>query len=157
MRRILFVSLLLVLALLSSCIQGSPSGKWVRNQDDVQVFKKAVVLPDHTYYYRGNPVTPEAIIAVDNRYTLRTRAWSRVEITQKMLTDWMYWINTEFQFACPYHGGAILTPEGEKVGVWFSKKEISTVKVPEPGVLQVYSPYNPSGSLCDRIERKERR
>jgi len=121
------------------------------------VFKKVVVLADHTYYYRGNPVTPEAIIAVDNRYTLQTRVWSRVDITQKMLADWMYWINTEFQFSCPYYGGAILAPGGEKVGVWFAKKEISTVKVLEPGVLQIYPPYNTRGSLCDRAERRDRR
>jgi len=145
-------SLVLVMAL-TGCVQSTPSGKWARSRDGGISFENRTILPDHTYYFRGNEVTPEAIIAIDNKYTLKTRVWSRVDITQKMLDDWMFWIDTRLSPACPHYGGVILTPDGDKAGVWYSRKWKSVVKTPEPGVLQVYVPYSLSGSLCARQER----
>ena len=137
---------------LTGCVQSTPSGKWARSRDGGISFENRTILPDHTYYFRGNEVTPEAIIAIDNKYTLKTRVWSRVDITQKMLDDWMFWIDTRLSLSCPHYGGFILTPDGEQAGVWYSKKLISVIKTPEPGVLQGYVPYNRTGSLCARQE-----
>ncbi|HEB70598.1 MAG TPA: hypothetical protein ENI88_13425 [Desulfobulbus sp.] len=156
MRQNCFLSVLLCalfIFIVSGCARSTPSGKWLKSRDGGLSFENRAILPDHTYYFIGNEVTPEAIIAVDNRYRLKTRVWSRVDITQKMLNDWMFWIDTRLSPACPHYGGVILTPDGDKAGVWYSRKWKSVVKVPEPGVLQVYKPYSLSGSLCARQER----
>lgn len=155
MQRISFTCILfslLVGILAVGCVQSGPTGQWSRNSDDARIFESKTLLTDHIYYYRGNPTTPEAIIAVDNAYTLQTKVWTQVDITQKILDDWMYWIDTGVNMVCPYYGGAILTPDGRKAGVWYSKKLITTVKTPEPGVLQVYPPYSLPGSSCSRQE-----
>ncbi len=147
-----FLLSVLLVAVMTGCVQSTPSGKWLKNSDGGLPFKNRTILPDHTYYFIGNEVTPESIIAVDNRYTLKTRVWSRVDITRKILDDWMFWIDSRLSLTCPYYGGVLLTPDGDKAGIWYSKKLISVVKMPEPGVLQVYAPYNTSGSLCGREE-----
>ena len=139
--------------ILDGCVQAGPSGKWTKNADDTRTFESKTLLKDHTYYYRGRATTPDSIIAIDNSYTLRTKVWSQVEITQKMLDDWMYWLTINPSIMCPYYGGAIITPDGRKAGIWYSRKLITTVKVPEPGVLQVYPPYSFPGSSCAREER----
>ncbi len=148
-----FFLIIFLLVSMAGCGPSTPSGKWLRSRDGGLAFENRTILPDHTYYFIGNEVTPEAIIAIDNKYTLKTRVWSRVDITRKMLDDWMFWIDTRLSLACPHYGGVILTPDGEKAGVWYSRKLISVVKTPKPGVLQVYAPYNLSGSLCARQER----
>ncbi len=157
MQRISFVYLLsfflLVTILFTGCVQTGPTGKWTRDRDDAQVFESKTVLTGHTYYYRGNPITPESIIAIDNNFTLQTKVWSRVDITQKILDDWMYWIHTRPNISCPFYGGAIMTPDGRKAGIWYSRKLITTVTSPEPGVLQVYPPYSLPGSSCSRHEQ----
>lgn len=148
----LFFSLLLIMVM-TGCVQSSPSGKWARSKDGGLPFENRTILPDHTYYFIGNEVTPESIIAVDNRYTLKTGVWSPVTITRKILDEWMFWIDTRLSLTCTYYGGILLTPDGDKAGIWYSRKLISVVKTPEPGVLQVYAPYNPSGSPCGRQDR----
>lgn len=145
--------LLFMVVNLSGCVQAGPSGKWTKNADDAQVFESKTLLKGHTYYYRGRETAPDSIIAIDNSYTLKTKVWSKVEITQKMLDDWMYWLTITPSIMCPYYGGAILTPDGRKAGIWYSRKLITTVKTLEPGVLQVYPPYSLSGSSCAREER----
>jgi hypothetical protein len=147
------VILFFVIVFLGGCVQAGPSGKWIRNSGDAQLFESKTLLKDHIYYYRGNETSPDSIIAIDNKYTLKTKVWSRVEITQKILDDWMYWLTIQPSIMCPYYGGAIITPDGEKAGIWYSKKRITRVKMPEPGILQVYPPYNLSGSSCAWEER----
>lgn len=149
--RVLLFSVFLIIVL-SGCAQGGPTGKWTKDSNDAGIFESKTLLKDHTYYFIGNQVTPDAIIAIDNKYTLQTKVWTRVDITQKMLDDWMYWIRTDSNIVCPYYGGAIMTPDGQKAGIWYSKKLITTVTSPEPGVIQVYPPYNPPGSPCERQE-----
>jgi len=151
-----FLSLFMII-ILGGCVQTGPSGKWVRNAADAKVFESKTLLKDHTYYYRGGETAPDSIIAVDNTYTLKTRVWSQVDITQKMLDKWMYWLTISPSITCPYYGGAIITPDGRKAGIWYSKKLITTVKLPEPGVLQIYPPYSRTGSSCWRQERRDER
>lgn len=142
-----------LLTFFSGCAQNGASGKWVTSSNVERLFETKTVLPDHTYYYRGNERTPESIIAIDNTYTLQTKVWTRVAISQKILDGWIYWINTRTNLTCPYRGGTILTPDGQKAGIWYSRKLITTVKVPESGVIQVYPPFSIQGSECARQER----
>lgn len=153
--RIFLFSLLIVS--MTGCVQAGPTGQWIKSDDGAAAFRNRTLLPNHTYYFIGNEVTPESIIAVDNRYTLKTNVWSSVDISQEILDDWMYWIDTRLSLACPYYGGTILTPDGEAAGFWYSRKRISVVRAPEPGILEVYPPYNPSTSLCARQERRDDR
>ena len=144
--------LLFALSPLSGCVQSGPVGKWETNGDATRVFESKTLLQDHTYYFRGSEGTPDAVIAIDNRYTLQTKVWSKVAITQEILDDWMYWLNVDASILCPYVGGVIITPDGDTAGIWYSNKRVTAVKTPEPGVLQVYPPYNPTGSFCARQE-----
>ena len=152
MQRLIF--LVGVALLVAGCALGpqGPVGRWQEDSRAGEPFRKRILLSDHTYYWCGDPVMPEAIIAIDNRYTLRTRVWSHRPMTQKVLDDWMFWIDKDLDFHCSYRSGIILSPDGRQVGIWYAKKRISVVTEPEPGVLQVYPPWNPAGSICERRE-----
>lgn len=141
-----------LLATINSCAPKGPSGKWVQRHDVKSSFESGTILQDHTYYYYGSMAMPDAVIAIDNRYTLQTRVWAKVDINPKQMDSWLSWYRTEISYACPFRGGLIITPDQQVGGMWYSKKLINTIKSPEPGVLEVYLPYSPPGSICAREE-----
>ncbi len=149
-RSILLPACLLLLVLLAGCGASRPTGRWVTSSDVLQTFRSGTILPHHTYYYTGSPVEPDAVIAIDNSFQLRTKVWSRVDITQKLLDRWMFWAATDMSVLCPYKAGIILAPDGRQVGVWFSKFAFNTIRSPEPGVIEVYLPFAPDNTSCGR-------
>ncbi len=140
------------LFLLAGCAATGPVGKWQVDRSVKHSFEAGTVLPDHTYYYLGSFAVPDSVIAIDNRFVLRTRVWAQVDISQKMLNGWLSWINTRNFGSCEYYGGVILTPEGEYAGIWYSQNIINTIRMPEPGVLVVFQPISTSGRTCGDSE-----
>lgn len=147
---VLFSTGLLFLSLLAGCGATRPTGRWVTSSDVLKDFRSGTILPNHTYYYTGSPVEPDAIIAIDDSFQLRTKVWSRVDISQKLLDKWMFWARTDLSMLCPYKAGVILTPDGRQAGVWFSKFSFNTIRTPEPGVIEVYQPFAPGNTTCGR-------
>jgi hypothetical protein len=149
--------LLLAIGSLSGCVQSGPVGKWQKSGEAARVFESKTILQDHTYYFRGSEARPDAIIAIDNRYTLQTKVWAKIDMTQKILDDWIFWFNVHPSIVCPYVGGDIITPGGDTAGIWYSDQLVSVVKTLEPGVIQVYPPYSRPGSACSEIDRFDER
>ena len=148
--RLLFPALLLAL-LLGGCTAGVPGGAWVTDPQVRQLFESGTLLANHTYYYLGSFGAPDSIIAIDNRFTLRSRVWARVDVDRRLLNGWQQWYRTEhFRAGCEFRGGLILTPDGRRAGVWYSQNIINTVRLPEPGVIEVFQPHSPTGDTCGR-------
>ena len=133
------------------CSAGVPGGAWVTDPQVRQLFESGTLLANHTYYYLGSFGAPDSIIAIDNRFTLRSRVWARAEVDQRMLDGWLQWYRTEhFPSGCELRGGRILTPDGQQAGVWYSQNIVNIVRMPEPGVIEVFQPHSPAGHTCGR-------
>lgn len=146
-----FLSIPLTLLLLAGCAPALPRGAWLTDPHVAQLFVSGTVLPNHTYYYLGSFGAPDSIIAIDNRFTLRSRVWARVDVDRRLLNGWQQWYRTEhFRAGCEFRGGLILTPDGRRAGVWYSQNIINTVRLPEPGVIEVFQPHSPAGHTCGR-------
>lgn len=148
----MYILIASVLTAATGCTPMGPSGKWVQNSDVKRDFESGTILKGHTYYYYGSTAMPDAVIAIDDHYTLQTRVWAKVDIAPQLMDKWLSWYRTEISYACPFRGGLIITPEQEVAGMWYSKKLINTIKSPEPGVIEVYLPFSPPGSICAREE-----
>ena len=152
MRPFLFSRLFLVLfatVVLNGCAASQPAGKWEIEPEVQLLFESGTVLPDHTYYYLGSYAAPNSIIAISNQFTLRTRVWAQVDLTWDMLNGWLQWYRTEhYPPGCEYQGGVILTPDGQQAGLWYSQNIVNIIRMPEPGVLEVYQPHSISGRTC---------
>ncbi|MBV5319180.1 MAG: hypothetical protein JZU50_15410 [Desulfobulbaceae bacterium] len=150
-------TLLLLLSwtiLLAGCAAQVPAGRWETDPRVQKSFEAGTLLPNHTYYYLGSYTAPDSVIAIDNRFTLRTRVWAQVDISEQMLNGWLNWYRTEnFGWSCPYQGGVILTPDGQQAGIWYSRNIINIIRMPEPGVLEVYQPVTITGRRCE--ERRD--
>lgn len=145
-----FLACMLLLSVLGGCVPSGPTGRWRQSMEAQQLFESATLLSDHTYYYIGSRAHPDAIIAINNKYVLQTTVWAEIAVDQRVLNDWMAWYRSDISLYCPHRGGYIFTPDQQIAGIWYSKDQISTVRSPQPGVLEVYPPYSAPGSMCDR-------
>lgn len=150
---LLLLSILLPVFLSIGCVAKGPTGHWQQNQKAQKLFTSATVLQNHTYYYTGQKARPDAIIAIDNAYRLQSNLWIQIDVTPKLIKEWLAWYKSEFSVYCPYRGGYIVTPDQQIAGIWYSKETLNTIYSPEPGVIEVYLPYSASGSMCDRRRR----
>ncbi len=139
----LFFALVLSFTL-ASCVVPNPSFQYSREVD--QLFETATPIADHTYYYRGSELDPEAVIAIDNRFTMTSKVWARVDINQKILDNWAFEVRTYTGwFNCPYQGVKLFTQDGSQVGFGYSKWTFSLVKSIGSNAITVYPP-DPTGS-----------
>jgi len=143
LNKIIQFSLLTILSLflLTGCVTtGHPSYSYDLEVD--RMFSPPpTLLENHTYYYRGSAVEPDAIIAVDNNFLLTGKVWSKVEISRKILNDWAFWFDTySGWWSCPYRGVRLFSPDGGQVGVGYSKWTFSVVKMAGQNEIVVYPP-----------------
>ena len=137
------ISLLTVLSLfmLTACVTTGPSSYKYSREVDRMFEPPPILLKNHTYYYIGRPVQPDAIIAIDNQFTMTSKVWSKVDINQKMLDDWAFWFDTYIGWwSCPYRGAMLFAPDGRQVGVGYSRWTFSVVKMLGPNEIVVYPP-----------------
>ena len=117
-------------------------------------FESARVLPDHHYYYTGSDNNPDAIIAIQRKYTLETRLWKSVEATPKQLKDWVDRLTDLRGYGLKTLGSDILGPNGETIGIWYSKKsDFTTVRLLDDNRVMVYPPTEVDRIRWDPLKR----
>lgn len=142
---------ILLAVIMAGCAPSQPAGQWEIDSGVQQLVESGTVLPEHRYYYIGSITAPDSIIAISNRYTLRTRVWADIDLDEARLNGWLQWWRTEhYGPGCEYRGGLILTPDGQQAGIWYSRNIINIVQMPEPGVLEVFQPRTVTGGTCGR-------
>ena len=136
-----FLIFLLTVSLMTACAR-SDLGTLVRDDEVKQYFETATILPGLTYYYTGPEAKPDAIMALNNSFTLANERnfWIKVDISEKMLQDWNRMINNQYRIKFPYYGSIIMTPDGRNAGSWYSNYENTVIKTPDPQSIIIYTP-----------------
>jgi len=131
---------LLVLAVLAGC--ATPNyGSLQTSSEITELFESGRILSDHLYYYSGFREIPDAIVAIDQRYTLRSRVWNYFDPTPDMLRNWGFRM-TQVQPA-PTLGAVILASDGSRVGVWFSSLRQTSVRTANQNEVMIAAPEAP--------------
>jgi hypothetical protein len=112
-----------------------------RSREVTQIFESYRILEDHTYYISGVGSIPYAIIGIDNSYELREGLWEKIDITPQMLRGWLSRMDMVYGFR-PY-GSWILDQNGQKIGIWYSSKQRTTVVVESDSRVAVFTPEPP--------------
>lgn len=148
-----YATYVLIILFLSACaVNGGGSFRGLQKKLEVEkLFQSATILPDYTYYFQGPASDPEAIIAIKNTYQLRSRLWSRVEWTEKEMARVVFWMENDAVGFCTTDGGNLVAPDGRIIGIWYSQRDVSYIKQPEPGVVEVYPFDYTFGSPCHRL------
>ncbi|WP_457574129.1 hypothetical protein [Desulfolithobacter sp.] len=138
-------SVLTVFLFLSALVSGCatlPGGQAQYSEQVDNIFLSATIIPDHTYYFLGSENDPDAVIAIDNRYRLRTaHAWAEARITKRLLQQWAFMARTyPGDLVCPYRGVVLRGPDGQQIGMGYSRWTFTTILYPEPGVVIIGQP-----------------
>ena len=145
--RILHAGLLLFTAAVFGCAENY--GRLQRSQEVNELFKSYKALPDYQYYYSGPDGRPDAIMGIQKEYTLESTQWRQINTSEDTLKKGIDAINFHHSTSVrnyPY-GFYILGPEGNRVGIWYSIWDWTTVIVQEDKRIQVFPPAvkDPSG------------
>jgi hypothetical protein len=122
-------------------IPGFRYGSLKRDKETTQAFETYKILPDHNYYINGLGNIPYAIIGIHENYTLRKGLWKEVDLTTQLLRSWVS--RMDMIYGYPPYGSQILDDSGNRVGVWYSSKQWTTVIVEEDNVIAVLAPEPP--------------
>jgi hypothetical protein len=106
------------------------------------IFKADQVLPDHKYYFCGPDGRPDAIIAVNADFSLVSDQWTAFEPTPPRLRNLMDYAQTYYGTDVRHfpYGYKILTPDGRKVGVWYSIWDWTTIEMRSEREVVIYPP-----------------
>ena len=126
--------------LLCSC--ASPNhGKLEASQEVTKMFDNNQILSDHSYYYSGMQAVPDAIVGIHSSYSLKSKTWQQVDFSSFMLgkaVDRMTYV-----YMVAPRGAWILGPDGNRIGVWYSGRHQTTVRVGEDNHVVVVPPPPP--------------
>ena len=138
-----FTAVAVLVFMLIGC-QTANYGNFRHNKDVGKVFISGEPLAGHTYYYAGSNVRPDAIMAIDQKYTLADKLWTRIDDPGKELKTWF---NPNFKMLSAYTY-YILTPDGDRIGIYYSRWNTGFVKMEENNQVTI--------SLPDKDADKER-
>jgi len=114
-------------------------GSFRRSRQVDKIFETYQVLPDFTYYYSGPEAEPTAILGIRNDYSLRSRLWKKVALTQPQLRAWVDRMSDPIDFAPIPCGFFLLDKTGNTVGIFYSIKG-TTIKIEKDNEIVVHVP-----------------
>jgi len=145
-----------VMKIIGGCAENY--GRLQRSEEVDKIFKDYQVLSDHNYYYVGPEGRPDAIMGIQNEYTLETTQWTQFNASDNTLKKWVDTINFYHNTGVRYYpyGFFILDPAGSRLGIWYSIWDWTTVMMKDDRRIQVFPPakkdFFEDGDELDKME-----
>lgn len=112
-----------------------------------RIFRSGAMPTDYRYYYYGWEEEPTAILGIRNEYSLQANYWHEVAVTQQQLKNWrnffiqsIGWYEDRQHGALRFNGYTLKDPQGNEVGMLYSRYDWTVLKFPGKNVVVVYSP-----------------
>ena len=125
----------------SACVW-SGYGRLDRDSSVSTAFAENNFETDFQFYYNGRINQPYAIIGIREGYEFRSRFWTPIESSSETFEK-MVRHPYGFQQYPPY-GAHILDSSGNRIGIWYSAFDFTTIQVTEDRKVYVKSPYSPN-------------
>jgi len=106
-----------------------------------QMFENNQLIPNYTYYYSGFQRIPYGIIGIDNSYSLSSSRWKPFELNPEVLNKLSY--RMAQVYSLNPRGSWILDQEGNRVGIWYSSRNETKIKIKENRKIVVLAPEPP--------------
>ena len=111
-----------VLFLLVAC--SANYGKLLYSKEIGQNFRNFEMHGDYKYYFRGRAARPTVIVGIDPEYSFSSEFWTAIEPEQFKTMVGRSTVNDYGLI----NGAYILSPDGHKVGVWYSWINLAAIK-----------------------------
>ena len=123
------------------CGCASKYGTLERSSQITAIFETHQILSDHVYYYYGFQPIPYAIIGIDHKYTLRGSGWTQIKLTPILLNQLSNRMRGVYA-PMPY-GARILGPNREGLGIWYSPRQLTAVRLASDNRIFIATPMPP--------------
>ena len=155
-RFLMTAALIFLLAWVAGC-----SGNYGRlnvNPEVKKQFENYQVSDDYRYYFSGSSVNPRVVIGIHKDYQLITNLWQPVDLSPHQLKFWVdpFSLNANIDHS---NGSDILTPDGKKIGVWYSFRDWrdwALVEIVGTDKVRIGMPIGPKDDWDDVVERPRR-
>ena len=126
---------------LTGCVTCQECGSLKRNHEITRLFMNNEIVPGYSYYFNGSTQWPSAVMAIDSNYSIMAQFWKPVELEGQDMSSWLRnAVNWKGELNTKKNGAEILSPEGVRVGIFFSKYDNLITKFQSDKVIQVYAP-----------------
>lgn len=154
----IFLTILLISSLvISGCAAtsvGNRNVSTIRESPEVsRKYRSLTIDPNYIYYFSGPESQPDAIMGLEERYTVQSKFWHQVDLTEEQLDFWVKWGDRQNadegfsrRYMGRYQGAFIVDLQGEVIGDWFSKKDKGVFEFPGNDIVIAYPPQNRAGS-----------
>jgi hypothetical protein len=140
------LGLLVLMALITGC--GGTYGRFVYDEAVDDAFEQLTVLPGHQYYFSGPDAYPDVIIAIDKEYTLASKLWKPIEMTETQLKKWVFYPSRRAHYYPYTYGRRILDDRGNRIGVWYALQDyraFSSIRMLDAATVQINTPIDEGG------------
>ncbi len=128
------IGALILSTLVSGCFQNY--GRIKRNPEVTQAFQNNQITQNYKYYYYGLTNWPYAIVGIDPAYHMRSKVWREVDPNTEQFKKMVFWAWGDYYLPSTL-GADILSPTGEKVGVWYSSIWFVAIRFEEGNRIEV--------------------
>ena len=126
---------------MTGCITCQECGTLKRDHEITNLFLNNEIIPGYSYYFNGRSQWPTAVMAIDSSYTIKAEFWKPVDLAGQELSGWLKnAVNWKGSRKTNKYGAEILSPAGERVGIFFSKYDNLVTKFSTDKEIQVYPP-----------------
>ena len=100
---------------------GANYGQFIPSKDVTTAYECFRVDSNLNYYISGSDAYPNAIIGIDNTWTLETDLWKKKELSYQSMKEIVLNMQAKaMDQGLTLHGFDILDKSGQKIGNWFS-------------------------------------
>ena len=128
------LGVLIASTLISGCFENY--GRLKRDSELTRAFQSYQIEPDYKYYFYGPSNYPYAIIGIDPAYHISSKVWREVDPGTEQFKKMLYWVWSDDYYS-PISGASILSPTGEKVGIWYSSIWFAAIRFEENNRIAV--------------------
>ena len=104
------------------------------------MFESRQVMDEYNYFYSGRDAVPDAILGVNQKYTLRSSLWKPVKLTSGQLGQWIDMMTDHRGFSIRTYGAEVLGPDNELIGIWYSPWSWTTVRLVGDNEVIIHTP-----------------
>lgn len=138
---------LAVLVLATSCAARYPRGRVLDDHAVTSIWRSGKVRLDYNYFYNGVELEPNALMGIDQKYTVQSKFWTPIDLTTERLQQYIVELDRipfddswARHYRGRYQGAWVLDPNGVQVGMWYSKKDWGVFDFPGDNIIIPYPP-----------------
>ena len=125
----------------------------VTSREATDIWHSYEIYPNYNYYYSGPDSLPNYIVGIDDKYTLTSKLWKPVDLTPKMLKNWLNFTRPRVGYSQSPWGAFITGRGGERIGLWYSVRDWrlkGSAIVGDNNQVTVTKPSIPTGRRDDK-------